>query len=414
LLSYFTTYISRVDLNALLPKFVSYEETTLFITFDLLKPTSMRPFLTLAALIVSLTWYSCKSATKLYDEGQFERAFYSAVDDLKRNPSNTSARKVLPDAYEQYSNQLLNNISVSRSGTQTSDKIDRIYGSYNALQKMYNAVNSSPVLRGLIDPVDYGNDLSNAAEQGASFHYDRGQNLMSLGDKKSAQKAYLDFKITDSYLPGYKNVSQLKEEAFNAAITNVVVNNMQQQFGNYSINGAFFETDILNNLNSTGRNYYYIFYRLSEAQFKQVRVDQFMDIMMYDIWFGNLATNIYTYDVSKTINEPVPDTKETRSVTVNATVRVTRRIVDSRAAMDCRISDAQSRRIMFTERFPGSYTWEKLTGSYTGDARALSDKDRAIINGVYNNPPDYNDLYRELTRQIMNNFSNRMRQLYGR
>lgn len=374
----------------------------------------MRPLLTLTALFVCLTYFSCKSTTKLYDEGKYERAFYSAVDDLKKNPSNTSARQVLPDAYEQASNQLLNSISTAKSGTQTGEKIDRVYNSYSALQKMYNAVNTSSVLRGLVEPVDYANDLSNAAEQGAAFHYDRGRGFINQGDKKNAQKAYEDFKITEKYIPGYKDVSQLKEEAFDAAITNVVVNNMQQQFGGYSINGAFLETDILNSLNSTGRNYYYIFYRLNDAQFKQVRVDQFMDLMMYDIWFGNLATDTYSYDVSKTIKETIPDTKETRSTTVTATVRVTRRIIDSRAAMDCRISDAQSRRIIFTERFPARYTWEKLTGSYTGDSRALSDKDKAIINGAYNNPPDYNELYRELTRQIMNNFSTRMRQLYGR
>jgi hypothetical protein len=194
----------------------------------------------------------------------------------------------------------------------------------------------------------------------------------------------------------------------------VVVNNMQQQFGGYSINGAFLENDILNGLNSIGRNYYYIFYRLNDAQFKQVRVDQFMDIMMYDIWFGNLAANSYSYDVSKTIKEPATDTKPARSITVTATVRVTRRIVDSRAAMDCRISDAQSRHIIFSERFPAQYTWENLTGTFTGDSRALSDKDRAIVNGVFNNPPDYNDLYHELTRQVISLFNSRMRQLYGR
>jgi len=386
----------------------------LFINFDASKPASMRPFFALTVLFICLAFFSCKSTTKLFEEGKYERAFYSAADDLKKNASNSSARQVLPDAYEQASNQLLNNISVSRSGSQTGEKIDRIFNSYNSLQKMYNTVNASTVLRGLVEAVDYSNDLSNAAEQGAAFHYDHGLSLLDQRDKKSAQKAYQEFKITDSYLPGYKDVSQLKMEAYDAAITNVVVNNMQQQFGGYSINGAFLENDILNSLSSIGRNYYYIFYRLNDAQFKQVRVDQFMDLMMYDIWFGNLATNTYSYDVSKTIKEPATDTKEAKTITVTATVRVTRRIIDSRAAMDCRISDAQSHRIIFTERFPARYTWENLTGTYTGDSRALSDKDRAIVNGAFSNLPDYNDLYRELTRQVMNNFNTRMRQLYGR
>jgi len=66
---------------------------------------------------------------------------------------------------------------------------------------MYNTVNASTVLRGLVEAVDYSNDLSNAAEQGAAFHYDHGLSLLDQRDKKSAQKAYQEFKITDSYLP---------------------------------------------------------------------------------------------------------------------------------------------------------------------------------------------------------------------
>ena len=374
----------------------------------------MRPLIPVG-LLLTLFYFSCKSTQKLFDEGKYERAFYSAIADLKKNASNTSAQQVLPDAYEQNRKQLLSNIHILESGSRTGDKIDKIYNAYNSLQKMYNALISVPAANRIFTGVDYSDELAKAADEGAAFHYQRGLDLLNQGDKKSAQKAYQDFKTTDSYVPGYKDVAQLKSEALDKAITNVVVNNIRQQFGAYSVNGDFLENDILNSLNSIGRNYYNQFYLLSEAQFKQVRVDQFMDLQMYDIWFGRLAVNSYSYDVSKTTKQPSADTKETpKSITVTATVRVTRRIMESRAAMDCRVSDADSRRVIFSERFTSNYTWEKLTGSYTGDSQALSDKDKAIINGVFNNPPEYNELYRELTRTIMNNFNNRMRQLYGR
>lgn len=375
----------------------------------------MKIFFTLFSLLLCTGFFSCKSTKKLFDEGQYERAYFSAIDDLKKNASNTSALQVLPDAYQQASRQIMGSIRSAQSGSLTGEKLDRIYNSYNSLQKMYNAAMASPAAGNLISPRDYTQELATAADQGADFHYNQGLDLLDRGDKKSAQKAYQEFKTTDSYVPGYKDVRQLKDEAMDRATTYVVVNNINQQFGSYSVNGAFLENDILNSLSNIGRNYYYQFYAIPEAQSKRIRVDQFIDIIMYDIWFGSLATNSYTYDVSKTIKEPSANTKEAdKSIVVKATVRVTRRIMDSRAGMDCRISDAESRRIIFSERFPARYTWEKLTGTYTGDSRALSDKDQTIINGAYNNPPDYNELYRELTRQIMNNFNSRMRQLYGR
>jgi len=81
--------------------------------------------------------------------------------------------------------------------------------------------------------------------------------------------------------------------------------------------------------------------------------------------------------------------------------------------MDYRITDAASRTMVGSDRISSQYTWEKLTGSYTGDQRALTDKDWAIIRGAFNNQPDYNELYHELTKQLMNEFNIRMRSIYG-
>ncbi|MEJ0102383.1 MAG: hypothetical protein WDO19_07465 [Bacteroidota bacterium] len=54
-------------------------------------------------------------------------------------------------------------------------------------------------------------------------------------------------------MPGYKDVIQLKDQALDRVGYHIVINNIRQQFGAYSINGSFLENDILNNLNSIGR-----------------------------------------------------------------------------------------------------------------------------------------------------------------
>jgi len=75
----------------------------------------MRVFFTLAALFICFSILSCKSTKKLFEEGQYDRAFFSAIDDLKKNPSNTSALQILPDAYQQASRQLMNSIHTAES-----------------------------------------------------------------------------------------------------------------------------------------------------------------------------------------------------------------------------------------------------------------------------------------------------------
>ncbi len=182
-----------------------------------------------------------------------------------------------------------------------------------------------------------------------------GLEFLQRGDRLSARKAYDDLKIADSYVPGYKDVMEKKQEAYDLAITNVLVNKFDQRFGYYSINGSFFENDILWNLNNIGNANYYKFYGMNQAGSRDIRVDQYMELNMYDIWFGNLASNTYSYDASKTIS--VPDEKDPKiksSITVTARVRVTRRIINSRGVMDYRITDAATQRMITYDRIPGS------------------------------------------------------------
>ncbi len=372
--------------------------------------------LLLLLLAAGITLAACKSTKKLFDEGHYIRALYSALDDLRKKPDNPTAASILPQAYNEAVDNYQNSISAARTGSPTPEKLDLIYNDYLGLQKMYDAIAATPAARGLVTATNYSTDLANAAENAAAFRYAQGDDLLQRGDRISARRAYENFVIAERYVPGYQQVEEKKQQAYNLAIINVVVSKFDQRFGSYnSINGSYFQNDIVNTLNNIGNGHYYIFYNPTEAQVRDVRVDQYMDIDVHDIWFGQLASNSYSYDVSKDISvEDDKDPKVKKTITVTATVYVTRRVVDSRAMMEYRITDQASRQMIAYDLVPAQYTWEKLTGNYKGDSRALADKDWAIIRGAYNNQPAYDDLYRELTRRMMNDFNYRMRTIYGR
>jgi hypothetical protein len=358
---------------------------------------------------------ACKSTKKLFDKGQYDKALYSALDDIKKKPGNTSAASILPQAYNEAAAKYENAIAGAKSGTTTAEKLDIIYKDYRALQKMYDAIAATPAAFGHVTARNYTSELSAAAEDAALFRYNAGMDMLQRGDRISAQKAFENFKLTASYLPGYKDVEDRKAAAYDLAVANVVVDKFDQRFGGMNVNGDYFQNDIVRTLNNIGNSHYYQFYAINEPRARQVRVDQYMDINVYDIWFGQLASNSYSYSVSKEITEKDDrDPKLTRKLTVTASVSVTRRVKDCRAIMDYRITDAASRRMIANDRIPAQYTWEKLTGNYTGDSRALGDKDWAIVRGTYNNQPGYDELYRQLTNQLMNQFNNRMRNIYAR
>nr|WP_068893217.1 hypothetical protein [Pedobacter panaciterrae] len=362
--------------------------------------------------LLSLFVFACVSTKKLFEKGQYDKAFYAAIDDLKKNPSNSEALKILPDAYKEASLKYEQDIMMAKGGRgKKSEQFSDIYNGYLSLQKMYDGFVNSGLKVNNFSPQNYEHELNQAALNAAEAHYNRGIVLLNRQDRVSARKAYNNLKLADEYVPGYKDVIEKKQEAHEAAITNVLVTKFDQRFGYYSIDGSFFERDILWNLNSIGNSNYYEFYSGNEGQNR--RIDQYLELSMYDIWFSNLATNNYSYKVSKKI--PIKNDKmagSTSTITVTATISAVRRIINSRAVMDYRITDAVSGKLIVSDRIPAQYTWESLTGKYTGDSRALSAKDWDIVRGNFNNRPDYNDLYRELTRQIMTQFNFRMRDIY--
>ncbi|KIO77942.1 hypothetical protein TH53_06510 [Pedobacter lusitanus] len=358
---------------------------------------------------------SCKSTQKLFDKGEYSKAYYAAVNDLKKDPSNAIALGILPVSYREAASKYEQDITLAKNSKGKKGEIlDQIYHGYESLQKMYEAVINAKIQTSSFSPKDYSPELNAVATAAAAANYNRGIILLQhQNDKTSARKAYESFKTADTYVPGYKDVIEKKQQAYDAAITNVVVNRLDQRFGYYTINGNFLESDIIWNLNSIGDRNFYKFYSINSGQQAGMKVDQYMDINMYDIWFSNLATNTYSYTTSKNI--PVKSDKmagSTSSKTISATVYVTRRIINSRAVMDYRITDAASQKIIASDRIPAQYTWESLTGRYTGDPAALNARDLAVINGVAGNRPDYNELYRELTRQIMTQFNFAMRDIY--
>jgi hypothetical protein len=368
----------------------------------------------LSILLFTALLSSCVSTQKLFDKGEYDKAFYAAVNDLKKNSSNADALRILPDAYKEAAGKYEQDITTAKTAKgRRTVQLGQVYNAYLSLQKMYEAYQDARLNMNSFSPKNYSMELDAAAENAAEAEYNRGLILLQQNTRTSARKAYDHLKMADSYVPGYKDVIAKKQQAYDAAITNVVVNRLDQRFGSYSINGSFFEEDILWNLNSIGNNSYFQFYSINDRRSRDIRVDEFIDLSMRDIWFSNLATNSYSYNVTKKI--PIKNDKMANSestTTVYATIRVTRRVINSRAVMDYRITDAASRKIIASDRIPAQYTWESLTGKYTGDSRALSERDRAIINGNYTRGPSYDELYRELTRQILSQFNFKMREIY--
>lgn len=356
-------------------------------------------------LLVLVLIISCKSAQKYLEEGNYEQAVYKAADDLRKDPGNQQARAILhmayPKAVEVYDSIIRNENNVKRG-----KRAEELYYAYSKLQQMSStaqAVNAD----GVLQIKDYSAMVDSAAQNAAAFRYRIASNEFAKGGKDNARMAYQNFQRVQQYVPGYKDVTEKMNEAYNAAVTNIVIRTLDQRFGSYQLDGSFLRQNILYNLNTTGKNKLNFFYTPEDAQAQNIRPDQFMNLTFYSLYFSPAYSSSYNYDVSKTI--PASDDKPAE--TVNATVYVTSNTVNSSATMDCLITNAFDNRIIYSKQYPATYTWQNNTARFKGDRRALSSADLVLINGR-DSKPDLQAIYQQLTQQMLNSFNFNMEALY--
>ena len=95
-----------------------------------------------------------------------------------------------------------------------------------------------------------------------------------------------------------------------------------------------------------------------------------------------------------------------------ATINVARQSFTANADMEINIIDIATRKNITHNTFREDYRWEEEHATYTGDSRALSANDWALINNSYYNEPRkedvLNELYRKIYPQVKNEITNQV------
>jgi hypothetical protein len=357
-----------------------------------------------AAFVVAL-FFSCKSAQKLLEEGNYEQAVYKAADDLRKDGTNQQAHAILITAYPK-AVAVYDSIIHSDNNVKRGKRTEELYTAYSKLQQLSLAAQTVNT-DGALQIKDYSAELSAAAQNAAAYRYHIASEELAKGGKDNARKAYQDFQRVQQYVPGYKDVIQQMNAAYNAAITNIVIRTLDQRFGSYVLDGSFLQQNILYNLNTMGKNKLNFFYTLQDAQSQNIPPDQFMSLTFYSLYFSPAYATTYNYAVSKTI----PASGDKPAEVVKATIYVTTNTVNSNATMDCLVTSASDNRIIYSNQYPASYAWQNNTARYTGDQRALSATDLTLINEK-DSKPNLQTIYQQLTQQMLNSFNFNMEALY--
>jgi hypothetical protein len=327
---------------------------------------------------------SCGTASKLPAASKEDKDLFKAIQAIDKS-NDAEARRSLPTLHDEAIQRHEDNLASYRN-SDNEDSWLKIVEELEALQRIALAIKASPGALKLVTPKeDYASAIREAREAGASHHYDRGVDLLGSSFRQDARKAYKAFQAVNKLSPNYRNTSSLLKEAREKGILDVVINPVQSRgyvYSNYGNNADRFHRDLVRdlggqygNINSGAR-----FYTDWEARSQNVKPDWVVDLNWENVYISQPYTRTSTRNLSKQVEDGKDSTGKVRYKTVTATLHITQRTASARADMEYRVVDLDEGKDVQWNRIPVYLDLNTEFARYTGDSRALSDYDWALVN----------------------------------
>jgi len=373
--------------------------------------------LVLASLLLLV--YSCKTASKAYQKGDYTDAIELGVKKLQKNPGDVETRDLVQRSYNLTVEDHEDQVRIL-SNSKTDSRFEQIYLQYVSLQHLYKTIRQYPAVAQQIRATDYSSYLATYSEKAAEVHIDRADKWMSERTKPAYREAYKELNTALRYRPDDFELKKKRDDAYERALTRVVITDMQQ-YSDYRYSASSqlknFQRDVIRTLSYNMNNDYVKFFTEWEARNKDVEPDQVMELNLNRINLGQPYDQKSTREVSKevVIKEIVykPDSVVKQYGTVRAKITTVKRTLISQGDLFISVRDTRGRAI-WNDRFTGEHKWQTEFATYTGDERALSETDKTQVNKSQSNPPSEESILDELLRQIQNDLSSRLRSYYTR
>ena len=374
--------------------------------------------LTIAGL--SLFFVSCKTASKMYEKGNYDEAVELAAKKLQKKPNDPKLLNIIQEAYRYAVNDhegRIHTYSISNNEL----KWEWMYNEYTSLQKMYDAIYRVPEVYEIVKPAAYSSYLVTYAEKAAEVRFDRGIAFMNSYNKESYRNAYREFQASLRFRPGYREAIQKMNEAYDYAVTNVVILPMQQDGGfvysSYSVGGNNLDDQVIRNLQYNSGDEFVKFYSAWDARSKNIRTDMEVDMRLSTLDIGRYHDSRNTRKLSKevVIKEIVyrPDSVVKQYGKIFAEVTTTRRTMNSSAILQISVRDASGRWV-WEDNFGSDHNWYTEFSTYTGDSRALSESDKQLVDRRREFAPSDNEIMRCLIDELSNTAQYRIRNHFSR
>ncbi|MGK7393424.1 MAG: hypothetical protein ACNS62_02585 [Candidatus Cyclobacteriaceae bacterium M3_2C_046] len=369
-------------------------------------------------LLISLTFlvcFSCSSGKSAYKRGDYFSAVMQSVDRLRRNDSHKKSRETLRKAYPmavRYYNSKIENIK--NSNEQFKNGI--IYDAYQDLNTIHESIIRCPgALRVIARPQNFNREARQYQQKAADERYQAGELALNRKNRLDAIDAYNHFMFANDYLPGYKDIEDKIDEARYYATLKVLVDQVPVPTVNFQLSVEFFQEQVEEFLSNYAENQFVEFYTPRDRNHPDP--DQVLQIRFDDFVVGQTTNYRDSREISKdsvVVGQVTLDNGKKKDVigSAKATFTENRQEIVSSGLITMRIVDAQTRKVLVHEKFPGEFVWVSRWASYKGDERALDKEQIELSKSRPSSPPSHQNMFIEFCRPIYTQLQSRVRSYY--
>jgi hypothetical protein len=367
--------------------------------------------------VVTFLFASC-SAGKSIPKTSEDKALFSVIKKLDKDPSNTELKNTLTNLYNEAAKSHLDKIEVYNTLTEP-DRWIKMVKEYEALKELSEVISNSATAAKLINALPYTSELQMAKQNGAEAYYALGMSALATGDKQSARNAYYAFKKANEFVTGYKDVRQQINIAYETSVVKVVINPVRDNtffynsmgWNNYgnNFNNDYFQRSLVSDLGgSYNKSSPAQFYTDWEARRENIHPDWEVDLTWMYLNIPQPMSNQYSRNISRQIETSRDTSGKVHYQTVTATLYIVRKYFTASGDMEVRITDVNTGRNITTQRYNDQFNWQEEYATYRGDSRALSSNDYALLNNNNYQIPRKEDILDQLSQRIYPQVKNRI------
>lgn len=244
-----------------------------------------------ACVLAVVVLNGCSSGKSTFERGNYYEAVLTSVNRLRKNNDHKKSVETLRQAYPMAVTFYEDRAKTALSSTERF-KWSEVVKSYTLINNMYDEIKRCPgALVVIPNPINYFSKLQEARQNAAEEHYAAGILALQGNTRENAKEAYRYFKVTNEYVPGYKEVNDYLLAALEAATVKIVVEPIPVHSKTVGVSAAFFNDKISEFVHGAAISEFVKFYTRAEAQKVKLNPDHIIQLS-----FDEFTVGVYKHE----------------------------------------------------------------------------------------------------------------------